>query len=247
MYATDNWYAHERKIHRDAYDVYVDDKDAEKILKKLCRHWGIEKPPTIRFYSNIQSGSSSYSGDRMRLSHDPSMGLILHEFAHTLHGSVKFAVSIKEADRDVIIAPYNKYRQEIVVMLRRRENRGTSHHGSHYEAILNRVHLYSKSKGHWKTTIEGWKEKRAAKKEAKKKPKISPEATTDEIFDAKVEEVKARIAKKEAAKDRYAKRLKYFNKLYGTKTKKANLSIGALKRSLKRYESQAADIGVTNE
>jgi hypothetical protein len=76
------FYAKERKLFPEAYNTKVADVEAEKIVRKLLRHFGLPntaKTIQVRFYGNRQSGSC---GDSIRLSHAPSVGLICHEVGH---------------------------------------------------------------------------------------------------------------------------------------------------------------------
>jgi len=236
QYASRGYYDHERKIHSEAYGTGVYDEDAPKILRKLAKHWGL-KEPSIRWYSNWGSGSASSWKNELRLSHNPSMGLVIHEFAHLLHAKARGSSSLHSD---------NKHVKELSEALFRIQNRGTSHHGLHFDVVLNRVHVYAKSKGYWKPQLDKWQTKREEdirKKKDEKAKEFVAKAYPHlrEVVAEKIEKTKAEIEKKEAAKARYAKKLQYYQKLYGTKTKKANRSIAALKRALSRYEAQSQE------
>jgi len=77
------FYGKERKMFEKEYEMKVSDKQAELIIRKLSRHFKISRP-RVRFYGIRQSGMS-YNGwsNSIRLSHNPSAGLIIHEISHT--------------------------------------------------------------------------------------------------------------------------------------------------------------------
>jgi len=76
------YYSKEQEQLQEAYSLKVSDEDAKVIVKKLLRHF--IKPRfqcNIRFFGNCQSGGAYNNGD-IRLSHEPSLGLVCHEVAH---------------------------------------------------------------------------------------------------------------------------------------------------------------------
>jgi len=158
------------------------------------------------------------------------MGLVIHEFAHLLHSAARRGHH------------QNKNTEELCQVLQRIQNRGTSHHGLHFDTVLNRVHIYAQSKGYWKAQLDKWQTKREEdirkKDERAKKVVAGAHPDLPEVLTEKIKKVRGEIEKKESAKARYAKKLQYYQKLYGTKTNKANRSIAALKRVLTRYEVQ---------
>ena len=79
------FYQQEHQLFSETYEIKVSDKDAKKIVKKLLRHFGTSRKAKaweVRFFGNHQSGSCGWN---IRLSHNPSIGLICHEVAHTFH------------------------------------------------------------------------------------------------------------------------------------------------------------------
>jgi hypothetical protein len=77
------FYAKEMKMYEKEYGMKVSDKQAELIIRKLSRHFKISRP-RVRFYGTRQSGMS-YNGwsNSIRISHNPSVALVIHELAHT--------------------------------------------------------------------------------------------------------------------------------------------------------------------
>jgi hypothetical protein len=92
------FYRDEREVYDEAFALKVTDEEAIIIVKKLCRHFmkipkgrkvtdmfrgSALRKPRIRFYGNRQSGCVTF-GWRidLRLSHNPSLGVICHEVGH---------------------------------------------------------------------------------------------------------------------------------------------------------------------
>ena len=75
------FYNKERQVFKDAYTIKLSDSEAVKIAKKLTRHFKL-KFGSVRFYGNSQSGRCSWWTAELRLSHNPSLGLVCHEVAH---------------------------------------------------------------------------------------------------------------------------------------------------------------------
>ena len=76
------FYQKERQLFPKAFETKVTDHEAVLLVRKLLRHFGrkgLASCEIIRFYGNRQSGSAGW---RLRLSHNPSIGLICHEVAH---------------------------------------------------------------------------------------------------------------------------------------------------------------------
>ena len=199
MRATERYYSEERRLYREAYDFNLRDEEVGLIVRKLSRHFKVSIP-RYRFYGNSQSGSAGYSS--IRVSHYPSMGLLIHEFAHYAKG--------KGGLRDIVEKVNNK---------------GTNHHGLQFQATLSRIHLFAKGKSYWKSEIEGKRDKKVEKRAVKKHAEGLKERP-----EAKVLIRNEKILKKEAAIKRYEKKLQYYTRLYTTKIKKARRSIAALKR-----------------
>ena len=82
-----SFYSKERQLFPEAFTTKVSDEEATKIFRKLLRHFlpksYMAKHAAIRFYGNHQSGSAGYG--RVRVSHNPSIGLLCHEIGHLIH------------------------------------------------------------------------------------------------------------------------------------------------------------------
>jgi hypothetical protein len=143
QYASRNYYADERKRYSEAYELMLGEVQAEKILKKLNNHYrkemskrGFGYKPAYLVFRGWRDGGC-HSGTRIRVSHNPSIGLLLHEFAHHAHHRAIFA---------------HIYGNDKI------PNQGTDHHGLHFDICLNHIHEYAKSKGYWrKKGVEGEK------------------------------------------------------------------------------------------
>ena len=210
--ATDNYYREERDTYREGYGVYLRNEEVPLILKKLCKHYKA-RVPRVRFYGHSDSGSAGYGG--LRLSNEPSMGLLIHEFGHYVKNSGTMADILKKVS-----------------------NKGTHHHGLRFQTCIYRIHTWAKEKDYWRGQIKRRREKAQAKVKEKKVHEEKKKTDPNYLLGQKIKDTKKKIENKEAALNRYAKRLAYFKKLYGTKTKKANRSIGALKRALIKYEAE---------
>jgi hypothetical protein len=96
------FYQKEHIAFSEAYNIKVSDEEARKIVKKLLKHFAnSEKAKAwyVRFYGNRGNGSCGWN---IRLSHNPSIGLICHEAAHTfVHGHNKKLMKL--------IAKFTKY------------------------------------------------------------------------------------------------------------------------------------------
>jgi hypothetical protein len=85
------WLHKEHETFKNHYEKKVSDEAAEIIVYKLARHFRIGKIH-LRFFGNRQSGAAWPGWRNLRLSHNPSLGLIAHELVHLLkkncrHGS----------------------------------------------------------------------------------------------------------------------------------------------------------------
>lgn len=132
LYATASQYAEEHKLFSLAYALLVTDAEADLIVRKICHHFKVGAPP-IYFRGNRQSGICYR--DRVGLSHNPSVGLILHELAHWCH------------DRKVIASVHQ------------RPNVGTSHHGLHFEMYRHQLHEFAKLYNYWVAHLAAKREK----------------------------------------------------------------------------------------
>lgn len=130
--ASQNYYSEERKLYSEAYSFKISNKDGKMVIRKLSKHYNLTVP-SLRFWGNRDSGSCGTY--RIRLSNNPSLGLIIHEFAHYVKGKGVLKLNLA--------------------------NSGTSHHGLLFQTTLNKIHQYAKSKGYWKTIIEKRKTKKA--------------------------------------------------------------------------------------
>ena len=212
--ATNNYYREEEKIYEEAYGIFLKNDEVSLILKKLCRHYEV-KVPRVRFWGNRDSGSSGLRG--IRLSNGPSMGLLIHEFGHYINRRPRS--------------------EKVRAFITKVPNKGTSHHGLHFQTSIFHIHTWAKSKGYWQLQLHGRRSKKV-EKISKRVHEKNKAQTPEAIIEKKIEMTKEKIKKKEDAIQRYNKRLKYFQKLYGNKTKKARRSIGALKSSLEKYEEK---------
>lgn len=226
QYASDNYYAEERRIFRDCYDLQISDDDALLILRKLCRRYKV-RIPHVRFWGSRDSGSDGGGG--IRLSHNPTLGLVLHEFAHRAH----------------------KKSPEMIELCNRFRNKGTTHHGLHFQAVLRRVVEYARSKDLWKDQLAKRKAKRvekaaekktAEKKTAEKIKKAPEERAPEDVIDEKLAATDAKIRRNEERIAGFEKKLQRMTKLYTTKIKKYRRSTAALKRAKEKYLKQAADL-----
>ena len=76
-------YVIERANFRKYYDMSVTDTEAEIIVKKLVRHFTIEGPVNLKFRGSGDCGrATAYT---MTLSHNPSIGVVVHEVGHTVN------------------------------------------------------------------------------------------------------------------------------------------------------------------
>jgi hypothetical protein len=219
QYASDSYYAEERRLFKDCYDLQMSDDDSLLILRKLCRRYKV-RMPHVRFWGDRDSGSDGWRG--IRLSHNPTLGLVLHEFAHRAH----------------------KNSPEMRELCRRFENKGTSHHGLHYQCVLRRIVDYARSKDLWRDQLAKRKAKRAKQKAAKiaaKKP--VKDRAPGEVIDEKLAATDAKIRRNEERIAGFEKKLQRLTKLYMNKIKKYRRSTAALKRAKDKYLQQAADIG----
>jgi len=209
--ATDNYYAEERKIYKYAYNIYLRNSEVPFILKKLCRHYKV-RVPRVRYWGHRDSGSAGWDG--LRLSNLPSIGLLIHEFGH-----------------------YAKDKGDIEKILRGCVNKGTSHHGTLFQATLNQVHSWAMSNNYWNEQLQNRRERKDNK--ISQEIRENKEALRMEnILGTKIEKTKKKIYKKEESIKKYNKRLEYYQKLYATKTKNARRSIGSLKGALTKYEKE---------
>ena len=88
------YYREERAEFEEAYNLKLSDAQAETIVRKLCHHFMKKRAsivgkalrnPKIRFYGNNQSGNAYFGWNvEIRLSHEPSLGIVCHEVGHVV-------------------------------------------------------------------------------------------------------------------------------------------------------------------
>ena len=76
-------YHEEDEVYSEYYNRKISDSDAEYIANKLGRHFKLGSV-YVYFYGYCGSGRAYRFGRRLRLSHNPSIGLICHEVNHFL-------------------------------------------------------------------------------------------------------------------------------------------------------------------
>lgn len=59
----------------------VNEKDALRIVKKLSRHFKLNEPE-IYFYGKIDYGFACRNKNKIKLAHEPSLGVLIHELGH---------------------------------------------------------------------------------------------------------------------------------------------------------------------
>lgn len=83
------FYREEKAWFKEAFGHQLSDPEAQLILKKLRRHFSENsyrvRDLKVKFYGNAQRGMA-YSW-HIRLGHEPSLGLLIHEFSHILDRS----------------------------------------------------------------------------------------------------------------------------------------------------------------
>jgi len=124
-YATRNQYADMRRMCGTSDSIHVSNKMAVRIMHRLCKKYEMADTKLI-FRGNRDSGSSS-GGGTIRLSNNPSIYLIMHEFSHEAQKRAYF------------------FRDK----LSRVKNVGTDHHGLHYEIVLNNVNQFCKKSNYF--------------------------------------------------------------------------------------------------
>jgi len=87
------FYEKEREIFKEEFNTFLSDEEAVVIISKLARHfklWRITNTIVpayrIKFYGTKQRASVGYNDRVIRIPHNPSLGLIIHELAHIVHG-----------------------------------------------------------------------------------------------------------------------------------------------------------------
>jgi len=76
------FYEKERESFQKEYELKLTDQEAQTIYRKLLRHFKISCPwKTIRFWGTQEKGRSYIHGS-IKLPHNPSLGLLVHETAH---------------------------------------------------------------------------------------------------------------------------------------------------------------------
>lgn len=132
-YASDAYYAAERKLYKDAYSLCVTEAEAELIARKVLKHFKCKAQPEFIFRGSRDSGWCSSS--QIRFSHRPTIGTVLHELSHWLK------------------------RWRAIPAIHAIANIGTEHHGLQFDAYLNHVHLYAKDCHYWTPLLAARREK----------------------------------------------------------------------------------------
>jgi hypothetical protein len=79
-----DWHDKEIEQYQEEHKKKVSDEDAEFIVKKIARHFKLGNY-SIRFHGYYDSGQIQYGWNKeVRLSHNPSFALIMHELNHPL-------------------------------------------------------------------------------------------------------------------------------------------------------------------
>jgi hypothetical protein len=126
--ATMNQYEEMRKIYSDIDNIYLSNKEAEKMVRKITRFIFREKSkafntiikpiyPIIRFYGHSDSGAWYEWKNEIRISNNPTIYIICHECAHMAH--------------DI-----NAWPNENVI------ETGSDHHGVKYLSCLRKIATY---------------------------------------------------------------------------------------------------------
>lgn len=139
-YASRNFYAEEAKVYKQAHEIVLRDEEIKPILKKLFNHFktGTIKCPVLKIRGNHGGSYSAFGVIRVR--HNSSMALLIHEFAHFVK------------DRGLL--------KEVLTKI---EDRGTDHHGYHFEVCLAKCHEFAQSKGYWLEYLKNRRNKDLAK------------------------------------------------------------------------------------
>lgn len=172
-------YRKEQGIYKDAYNRKVSNAEAELIARKLARHFKLRI--SIRFWGNRQTGCAYHSG-LLRISNNPSVGLIAHEVAHVL----------------------DRKRRMIGLAVRKLKSR----HGSkRWLKLVGRVLAYGNKHGWWQD--EYAKRLEQSQTTAQKKHEKKAQAQTQ---DAKLERLKANLKRWESKRKRAETAIKKLNR-----------------------------------
>lgn len=83
-----SFYSDEHRIFKQAFSIRVSNHEAEKIIRKFVRHFKTKRAPSVRFYRQRKSiwrgETGRANGFHMHLNENPSVGLLIHEFAHVM-------------------------------------------------------------------------------------------------------------------------------------------------------------------
>lgn len=80
------YYDWERKEHSDLFNVGLDVCEAEKVNRKLARHFGRISAPRLVVSSRFSSGRGvAYSSHMIKIGRRTSLGVLGHEWAHILN------------------------------------------------------------------------------------------------------------------------------------------------------------------
>jgi len=146
-------YRKENGIYSDSYAQKVSDSHAQFIVSRLTRHFKLRT--AVRFWGAKQSGMA-YSSGLIRLSHDPSVGLIAHELAHVMDAQ--------------------RYRWK--------RKKKTRHASKRWLWLVGRIIRYGKKRNWWVGILERQatqKAETAIKNETKKANATTPEAKVEHL------------------------------------------------------------------
>lgn len=78
------FYQKEHKLFPEQSKMFVSDKDAIKISKKLCRHFKfrLHQYYGVSFYGNMKNNNGHAYRWRIKIPHNCSILLLIHELAH---------------------------------------------------------------------------------------------------------------------------------------------------------------------
>jgi len=127
------FYEKEKEMFPQSYSIHVTNEEARKIVKKLLRHFKIgstwyRKHFVIKFYGTKTGGgasTSSFQDFDIRLPHNPSIGMIIHEVAH-------------------------KYMQRKIG-----REKGEKSHTKKLMTIITKMQRYARKKNYWQHIIKG--------------------------------------------------------------------------------------------
>lgn len=130
-YGATAFYEDEKRVWAEIYKQEVTNEEAEHILRKLNRHYKLRID--IRFRVRW-GGSADHYTRLISIRHQPSMGVLLHEFAHMVHSFNMF--------RDLPQCNHSEA------------------HGAKFAVVMGRVVTYAKEYGYWKDELAQRRERK---------------------------------------------------------------------------------------